>query len=131
MPLLVTIANLSARGASVLGRVVAGEHLHLLDGVHVGSGNNLAVAAGAGSHGAVDGVLGVILPRAVDLERIAAVEGEVKVTHRGVTDNARQHLRHIDRVAPVQLLFLNLGSGHFALNGRRLRLQDIGSVRYL
>ncbi len=65
-------ADLAGRGAAVLGRVVGGEDLDFLDGIHIGGADGGAVGAGTNTDGAVKGDERILRPAAVDGE--AAME---------------------------------------------------------
>ena len=114
--------DLAACGAAVFRRVIRRKYLQLLRSIDAGHPDDRAVCPGAHRGGTIKCNQGVLGASSVDLERLAAPDREVEVARRGAAASPRQKLRHIEGVAAVQLLVLNLLPGYLALHRARLRL---------
>jgi hypothetical protein len=129
-PALGDEADLAGGGAAVLGRVVGGEDLHLLHGVHVLGAQHRAGRAGAGGDGAVHhhDVLVVAAP----------VDAEVAVGHAvggegadGSAAHARLEQGQEDGVAPVERQLLDLTRVHRAPDLGAVGLHAVGPCLHL
>ena len=100
-------AHLAAGRAAVLSLIVGGENLHLLDGVGVRDTDDLPASTGTNAGSAVKGDEGVLLARAVHVERDRAADGKVEVAKRRAASHARQQRAYVQRIAAVELLVID------------------------
>lgn len=122
-------AYLSAGSPPILGGVVGGQHLDLFGRIHVGHADTGAISAGAHGGCAIHGDDGVLRSRAIDF--ISAVgQAEIEVAERraglAAAAHAGKKLRHIDRIAAIELLVLDLTPGHLRLHCSGFGLQHFG-----
>ena len=114
--------DLAACGAAVFWRVIRRKHLQFLRGVDAGHADDRAVGARPHRRGAVKRNQGVLLAGSVDLERLPAADREVEVAESGAAARPGKKLRHVEGIAAVELLVLNLLPGYLALHRARLGL---------
>src|ERR1700726_3947351 len=120
-------AQLTAGRAAVLRGEVGRKYLDLLDGVHAGNTYDRAVGSGTNRPGAIKRNHRVLCARPVYLERLAAAYREVEIPKGRGGSDAGKKLRHVKRIAAVELLVLHLLPSHLGLCGPRLGLQRRGS----
>ncbi len=123
-------ADLAARRAPEFGGIVGGQDLYFLHGIDIGDADYGAVGASSEGRRAVEGDDGVLGAGAIDLEGLSAADGEVEVAHGAAAAHTRKGLRHVQGIAAVQFLTLNLGAGDFTLHGAGVCLQNCRRGNY-
>ncbi len=88
-------ADLAAGRAPVLSRIIGCHDLHFLHRVHVGDADHGAVRTGSQGGRAVKRDDRILRARSVNLERLAAADGEIEIAHRAAAAHTGESLCHV------------------------------------